>query len=149
MMAAALVVSVVVGVVVPALLVLLSLIFGKKLRTAAGACHRGSKRAVSAIWRASRAVYGPKREDDAPESEPKIRISPDSPADVLRRVRAVTPEEAQREAMEAAEREADEDAEEWAARRATEEAERWEPPEAWRLRDDAEAAAAAKRKRTR
>lgn len=59
--------------------------------------------------------------------------------DVLRSVRAVSPEQAQREAIRAAELRGQGDAEAWADQRATKEAEQWEPPEAW-VKAEAEAA---------
>jgi hypothetical protein len=73
-------------------------------------------------------------------STPSAR-TPRTEDDILRHVRAVTPEQAQREAIRIAdlrEQRDGEDAEVWADRRATEDAERWEPPEAWVEREEEE-----------
>ena len=80
-------------------------------------------------------------DDDAEAA--RVRIAGE---DILRSVRAVTPEQAQAEAIRAVERRGGDSAEEWADRRATEEAERWEPPEAWREREEREDAEEAKQK---
>jgi hypothetical protein len=119
----------VVGITVPLILALLSLVLGKPLQRASEAVRHAASRAGWAMDLASRRIAG----EDATEPESadarRVRIAAD---DVLRSVRAVSPEQAQREAIRAAERDGAEDAEEWAARRAMEEADRWEPPEAWR-----------------
>jgi hypothetical protein len=83
----------------------------------------------------------PEHHDDA-ESE-RVRIAGE---DILRSVRAVTPEQAQAEAIRAAERRGLDEAEAWADRRATEEAERWEPPEAWVEREEEDAKKKGKRR---
>ena len=75
----------------------------------------------------------------------RVRIAGE---DILRSVRAVTPEQAQQEAIRAAERRGEDAAEAWADKRATEEAERWEPPEAWREREEAEAKRKAAKRRS-
>jgi hypothetical protein len=142
-----------VGVIVPLILTILSLVFGRALSRAARACHRAANRAVAAMWRSSQRVAGeePERDDedetDEDEEAPRVRVAGDGD-DLLRRVRAVTPEQAQDEAMRAAAQREDIDAEEWAARTAAYEADRWEPPEAWREREAAEEKAkrAAKRR---
>ena len=59
-------------------------------------------------------------------ARPHVRVAADS---VLRRVRAVTPEQAQAEAIADAERRGLRDAEEWADRWATREAARFEEDE--------------------
>ncbi len=134
----------VVGITVPLLLSLLSLAFGKALQRASDRCREAASRAGSAMGRATRRVAG---EDVAePATERCVRIGAD---DVLRRVRAVSPEQAQREAIRAAERRDPEDAEEWAARRAKEEADRWEPPEAWLEREKREREEVEERARIR
>jgi hypothetical protein len=121
-----------VGIVVPLLLTVLSFVFGTGLRRAARACHDAANRAVAAMARSSQRVAG----EEPDEAEPAARVRVDGGNDVLRRVRAVSPEEAQNEAIQAAELRDEEDAEEWAARTAAEEADRWEPPEAWREREE-------------
>ena len=134
LMVARLAVWLAVGIVVPLLLSLLSLAFGKGLQRASDACRGAASRAGSAMQRASRRLAG--EDEIEPDTAPR-GIGDD---DVLARVRAVTPEQAQREAMRAAERDDPEDAEDWAGRRAREEADRWEPPEAWLEREERERA---------
>ena len=135
LLVARIVVWLVVGITVPLVLALLSLAFGKALQRASNACRRAASRAGSAMGRASRRIAGDDAGDPETADERRVRIAED---DVLRSVRAVSPEEAQREAIRAAERDEVEDAEEWAARRAKEEADRWEPPEAWLEREEEE-----------
>ena len=151
-----LVVWFVVGLVVPLVLTMLSLIFGAALRRAADACRRASQRAGSAIARRSgwlgadehahdeeRAHDEAREEPAESDAVPRVRVAA---ADVLRQVRSLTPEQAQREAMRRAELRGDDDPEAWAERVATEEAERWEPPEAWVEREAREEEEAKKRK---
>jgi hypothetical protein len=137
-----------VGIVVPLFLTLLSFLFGSRLRDAARACHAASARAEASMSRASERLSGEEdTHDDLDEDAEaaRVRIAGE---DILRSVRAVTPEQAQREAIRAAERSGRSDAEEWAARVATEEAERWEPPEAWREREEEEAKRKAAKRRS-
>ncbi|MBX3197733.1 MAG: serine/threonine protein kinase [Labilithrix sp.] len=94
-----------VGLLVPLVLTLLSLVFGGALRRAAKACVRAAKRSQAALGRASSWVSGHRRE--APELAPRLRISPE-----LARVRAVTEDEAQAIAIARAEARG-EDAEAW------------------------------------
>lgn len=112
-----------VGLLVPALLYALSLVFGPALRRAAEACSRAARRAGSAIRRASDRMAG--IDVDAIHRPQGPRVADD----VLRHVRAVTPEQAQAEAAEAEVRRlrklATEDAEAWADEVATREAEKW------------------------
>jgi hypothetical protein len=135
-----------VGVVLPLLFTVLSLVFGKRLRDAARACHDAAARAEASMARSARRLAGEEEEpavhDDA-ESD-RVRIAGE---DILRSVRAVTPAQAQEEAIRAAERRSVDDAEAWADRRATEEAERWEPPEAWVERDEDDAKRKAAKRR--
>ena len=137
-----------VGIVVPLFLTLLSFVFGSRLRDAARACHAASARAEASMSGASERLTG---EDDAHHDldedaeAARVRIAG---ADILRSVRAVTPEQAQADAIRAAEHRGLEAAEEWADRRATEEAERWEPPEAWREREEEEAKRKAAKRRS-
>jgi hypothetical protein len=138
LMVARLAVWLAVGIVVPLVLSLLSLAFGKGLQRASDACRSAAARAGSAMQRASRRFAGEDEHEPDTAHERRVRIAGDD--DVLARVRAVTPEQAQREAMRAAERDDPEDPEEWAARRAREEADRWEPPEAWLEREERERA---------
>ncbi|MDB4937606.1 MAG: Serine/threonine kinase [Labilithrix sp.] len=136
-----------VGLVVPLLLTLLSFVFGSALRRAAGACHRAANRAAASMVRSSQRVAGEDDELDAEGAEPATRVRVGDRDDILRSVRAVTPEEAQREAIRVAELRGEEDAEAWAARKAAEEADRWEPPEAWAERErEEEKARRAKRR---
>ena len=122
-----------VGIVVPLVLTLLSFVLGRRLRDAARACHAAAARAESSMARSSKRLA-----DDADDGADEDGLDDDAEAaririageDILRSVRAVTPEQAQQEAIRAAERAGLDEAEEWADRRATEEAERWEPPEA-------------------
>jgi hypothetical protein len=124
-----------VGVFVPVLLSVLSIVFGQALQRAAAACRRGAERAGSAMERASHRMTEDDDGDDDEEAEQPRRLPIE---DVLRTVRAVTPEQAQREAIRVAEQRTQEDAEEWAARRAREEADRWQPPDAWLEREQRE-----------
>jgi hypothetical protein len=147
LMVAQLAVWLAVGIVVPLVLSLLSLAFGKGLRRASEACRGAASRAGGAMRRASRRFAGEDEIEPNTAEERRVRIARSQPPariigddDVLARVRAVTPEQAQHEAMRAAERDDPEDAEEWAARRAKEEADRWEPPEAWLEREERERA---------
>jgi hypothetical protein len=123
----------VVGIAVPVLLSILSIVFGRGLQRAAGACRDSASRAGSAMDRATRRVAGDEVDEPETAEERRVRIGADH---ILHGVRAVTPEQAQHEAMRAAEREGLEDAEEWAARRAQVEADKWEPPEAWLEREE-------------
>jgi len=134
---ARIVVWLVVGITVPLLLLLLSLALGKGLQRASTACREAASRAGAAMERASRRMAGEDVDEAEPEpaEEHRVRIDDD---DLLRSVRAVSPEEAQLEAIRVAERNGVEDAEDWAARKAQEEADRWEPPEAWREREEEE-----------
>ena len=124
-----------VGVFVPVLLSILSIVFGQALQRAAAACRRGAERAGSAMERASHRMTDDDRDDDGEDTDHRRRPPVE---DVLRSVRAVTPEQAQREAIRVAEQRSTEDAEEWAARKAQQEADRWEPPEAWLEREQRE-----------
>ena len=112
-----------VGLLVPALLYALSLLFGPALRRTAQACSRAARRAGSAIGRASDRMAG--IDVDAIHRPQGVRVADD----VLRHVRAVSPEQAQAEAAEAEVRRlralATEDAEAWADEVATREAEKW------------------------
>jgi serine/threonine protein kinase len=95
---------------------------------------------VTACWRASkRALRRPE-----PEAPPRVRV-PEN--DLLRSIRAVTPEQAQQEAIRVASQREALDAEDWADHFASEAAAEWEPPDAWREREAAEAAQAAEDKR--
>ncbi|MBX3212930.1 MAG: serine/threonine protein kinase [Labilithrix sp.] len=94
-----------VGLLVPLVLVLLSLVFGEALRRAAKACGRAAERSLAALGRASSWVSGYRRDDT--ELAPRLRISPE-----LARVRAVTEAEAQAIAV-AREEARGEDAEAW------------------------------------
>jgi len=139
-----------VGVVVPLLLTLLSFVLGRRLRDAARACHDAAARAEASMARSSKRLAGEDAHDqdhalDDDAENARIRIAGE---DILRSVRAVTPEQAQQEAIRAAERRGADAAEAWADKRATEEAERWEPPEAWREREEAEAKRKAAKRRS-
>ncbi|MDB5212839.1 MAG: Serine/threonine kinase [Myxococcaceae bacterium] len=143
---ARMVVWLVVGITIPLVLSLLSLAFGKALQRASDACRRASSRAGSAMNRATRRMAGEDDRESETGEERRVRIAE---VDVLRRIRAVTPEQAQREAMLVAERNDPEDAEEWAARKAAEEADLWEPPQAWLEREQREREEEAERARER
>lgn len=107
-----------VGMLVPALLYLLSVLFGAALRRAAQACLRAARRAGSAIGRASDRMAG--IDVDAMHRPQGVRVA----EDVLQKVRAVTPEQAQAEAIRLQDLATD-DAEAWADEVATREAEKW------------------------
>ena len=76
-----LVVWIVVGLVVPLILGLLSMIFGKGLRTAAAACMRAAKRAGTAMSDASAWLSGERASDDEEDEEhapaEKTRVADD------------------------------------------------------------------------
>jgi len=140
-----------VGIVVPLFLTLLAFLLGSRLRDAARACHDAAARAESSMARSSKRLAGEEDDHDhehADDDAEAARVRVAAVEDILRGVRAVTPEQAQEEAMRAAERADLDDAEAWADRRATEEAERWEPPEAWREREEAEAKRNAAKRRS-
>lgn len=94
-----------VGLIVPLVLSLLSLLFGEALRRAAKACVRAAKRSQAALGRASSWVSG--HREETVEGAPRLRISPE-----LARVHAVTEEEAQALSIARAEARG-EDAEAW------------------------------------
>ena len=146
LLVARVVVWVAVGTLVPLFLTLLSFLFGRRLADAGSACHAAATRAEASLARVAERLAGEEEapldlDDDAEAA--RVRIAGE---DILRSVRAVTPEQAQAEAIRAVERRGVDSAEEWADRRATEEAERWEPPEAWREREEREDAEEAKQK---
>jgi len=144
---AQLVVAMTVGLVVPVLLTILALLFGAPLRRAAAACQEASKRASKALERRADRL-GSNPENDEPNEASRVRVADED--DVLRHVRAVTPEQAQRDAIRAARLQGDEDdAEAWADRRAREEADQWTPPDAWREREEREEREQAEAKRAK
>jgi len=104
--------------VLPALLFVLSLFFGKNLRRAAKAVGRGALHVHGALARGWARVAGA-----PPPPEPtRLRIAP------FDRVRAVTEDEAQRLAMRQAESRG-EDADEWIEEKLEDETRRWEDSE--------------------
>ncbi|MBX3229889.1 MAG: serine/threonine protein kinase [Labilithrix sp.] len=111
-----------VGVLVPLVLTVLSLLFGEPLRAAARRAIASAKRAGAAIGRTSARVSG----RTAPP--PRLRIRTD-----LDRARAVTEEQAQRIAIDEAESHG-EDADEWLEEKIATETRRWEEEERKRAR---------------
>ena len=105
-----------VGVVTPLVLIVLSLVFGQRLRDAADACVQAAKRAHAAIGRASARLSG--RVVEAPP--PRLR----APAD-FDRVRVTTPPEAQDLAIREAEARG-EDADDWLEQKLESEHRRYE-----------------------
>lgn len=114
---------IVAGVVMPALLMLLSLILGKSLRHAAKVTFESANTAHRKIARASRRLSGYTEEDE----KERVRVAE------FDRVRAVTPSEAQRIAIDEAEARG-EDADEWMAERLDAEERREEEQRAQRDR---------------
>jgi len=130
LLAAQIVVWAVVGVAVPLVLTLLSLVFGKSMRAAAKACGRASSRATKRIGDASSYLSGYRASDPAKTASTASAASAEEAARV--RVVAVTPEQAQSLAIQDAERER--------RRIATQSAEEREADvEADRFRDEVEA----------
>lgn len=119
---------VVAGVVMPVLLSLLSLLFGKSLRHAAKVTFESAKRAHRQLARASRRLGGYTEEDE----QERVRVAG------FDRVRAVTPDEAQRIAIDEAEARG-EDADAWMAERLDAEERRDEEQRAQRERMRAQA----------
>ncbi|MBS2017754.1 MAG: serine/threonine protein kinase [Deltaproteobacteria bacterium] len=139
---AQLTVLVVVGLLVPALLFAMSPIFGAGLRRAASRARAASRRAREKMQRAGERLDGGGDDEEEDEEEdrrgegesepPRARVADD----VLRNIRAVTPEQAQELAIrEAARRETD-DPETWADEKARTEAARWEHDERVRVWDE-------------
>lgn len=106
------------GILIPVLLFVLSLFFGKALRRAAKAVGRGAIRAHGGLSRAWARVGG----EPAPPEPAHLRVA------AFDRVRAVTEDEAQRLAMREAEARG-EDADAWLDEKLEDEARRWEDSE--------------------
>ncbi len=104
-----------VGLVTPLVLVLLSLVFGERLRRAARHCMRAARRAQNALGRASHWLSGHRAEN---VDSGFVRVATD-----LDRVRAVTETEAQAIAIAQAEARG-ENADEWLEQKIAEESER-------------------------
>jgi len=123
---AQLAVLIAVGILVPIVLLVLSVLFGSALRRAAAACRRASMTARTAMDRAHARLDGVGGDDDdESEAEDDDAIEDD----VLKQVRNVTPSQAQELAMREQPRvrirKTTDDPEEWAAQKATLEARKW------------------------
>jgi Protein kinase domain len=88
-----------------------------------------------AILKVTHAMAQPRARDADGRARLRARVAPD----ILRRVRAVTPEQAQADAIREAERRHHEgDAEDWADREADFQSQLWHEPESWQREDEEE-----------